>query len=154
MAHGATLLAACLVGLLTGAMLLIAVSLAPYWVSLEPPEISASFAATAPWIGRLMVPLGVGATLSTVIAASLGVGGQRAEWPRLVGAAALMVFVAAIYPLYYTAANAALASGGGTPAEIGAELARWRLWHWLRLAAGLLAFLALLRACVLQGGAA
>jgi len=153
-AHGATLLATCLVGLLTGAMLVIAVSLAPYWASLEPRAISASFAATAPWIGRLMVPLGAGATLSTLVAASVVVVGQRGEWLWLAAAAVLMVFVAAIYPLYYTAANAALASGAGTPAEIGAELARWRLWHWVRLAAGLLAFLALLRACVVQGGGA
>ena len=46
----------------------------------------------------------------------------------------------AIYPLYYTEANAAFGSGSIPLSEIGAELARWESWHWVRTACGTLAF--------------
>ena len=60
--------AAFLLGLLTGAMLLIGVSLVPYWSSLEPLEFSRWFSAHSGLIGRLMVPLGALATVTVVLA--------------------------------------------------------------------------------------
>jgi len=142
-----TQLAALLLGLLTGAMLLIGVSLVPYWASLEPLEFSRWFAAHSSFIGRLMVPLGSLATVMTLLAA--GVAATRdlpgSRWLAL--AAVSVLFIAAIYPLYYTDANAALGSGALGAAEITAELERWRSWHWARIAAGAVAFLAAIRAC-------
>jgi hypothetical protein len=52
---------------------------------------------------------------------------------------ACSVAIAAIYPLYFTSANA---PRGRRPhgGEIAAELDRWRTWHWVRTGAGVLGF--------------
>ena len=142
-----TQLAAVLLGLLTGAMLLIGVALVPYWSSLEPLEFSAWFAANVELIRRLMVPLGGLATLSVVLAATLAAVRRLPSWSWLAVAALSALFVAASYPLYYANANAALVSGTLEPSEISALLGRWRFWHWVRTVAGAVAFLATIRAC-------
>ncbi len=142
-------LAALLLGLLTGAMLLIGISLVPYWTSLEPVEFSRWFAANSSLIGRLMVPLGSLATVVTVLAAVSAAVRRLPGWHWIATAAIAALFVAAIYPLYYTTANAALSSGALAPAEITAELARWRTWHWARIVAGAVAFVAAIRGCSL-----
>jgi hypothetical protein len=146
-------LAAVLLGLLTGAMLLIGVALVPWWSSLDPLAFSAWFAAHASLIGRLMVPLGGLATLSILLAFGVAARRRAPGWQGLGVAAAGALFVAAIYPVYYTDANAALASGSLTPAEITAELARWRAWHWARVFAGALAFASAVHACARPGQA-
>lgn len=148
-----TQLATLLLGLLTGAMLLIGVALVPYWRSLEPLEFSRWFGAHASLIGRLMIPLGILATLSVVLAAALARSRGSAGWPWLAAAAVAALFVAAVYPLYFTGANAALGSGTLAAGEVTAELARWRSWHWGRTLAGGLAFVAAIRACSLRTGA-
>src|SRR5437899_2477688 len=75
-----------LLGLLAGAMLLIALAVAPFWQSLPPAEFRAWFAANAFRIGRLMVPLGAAAALAAVAAA---LAGRRAPArPSLLRAAA------------------------------------------------------------------
>jgi hypothetical protein len=150
MASPLTQLATFLLGLLTGAMLLIGVALVPYWGSLEPLEFSQWFAAHSSLVGRLMVPLGSLATVSVVVAASLARARRLPSWRWLAVAAVSALLIASIYPLYYTSANAALGSGTLAPAEVTAELARWRFWHWLRTAAGAVAFVAAIRACSLH----
>ena len=140
-------LAALLIALLTGAMLLIGVALVPYWSSLDPLEFTEWFAAHASLIGRLMVPLGSLATVTVLLAAGLARARRLPSWPWLAVAGAAALFVAAIYPLYYTGANAALGSGTLTPSEVTAELGRWRFWHWARILAGVVASAAAIRAC-------
>ena len=55
----------CLVlGLLAGAMLVIGVSLVSFWESLSSSDFQAWFASYSHLIGRLMIPLGVGASYS------------------------------------------------------------------------------------------
>jgi len=51
-----------LTGLFVGAMLLIAVSLVPYWRSLPAAAFRAWFVANSFRIGKVMVPLGIAAT--------------------------------------------------------------------------------------------
>src|SRR5207245_10618722 len=65
----ASIASAFLLGLLAGAMLLIALAVAPFWQSLPPAEFRAWFAANAFRIGRLMIPLGAPAALAAVAAA-------------------------------------------------------------------------------------
>ena len=56
------LILTCLVlGLLAGGMLVIGVALVRFWQSLAPSDFQAWFAAHAHLVGRLMIPLGVGA---------------------------------------------------------------------------------------------
>src|SRR5882724_8207910 len=62
--RAASIVSAFLLGLLAGAMLLIAFAVAPFWQSLPPAEFRAWFAANAFRIGRLMIPLGAGAALA------------------------------------------------------------------------------------------
>jgi Na+-transporting NADH:ubiquinone oxidoreductase subunit NqrB len=131
-------------------MLLIGVAIVPYWRSLEPLEFSQWFAAHATLIGRLMIPLGSLATLSVLLAASVAAVRRLPGWACLAVAAISAGFIAAIYPLYYSGANTALGSGTLAPAEITAELTRWRSWHWARIVAGVVAFLGAIRACSLQ----
>lgn len=135
--------AACL-GVLAGAMLLIAVSVVPFWQSLEPPEFLSWFARYSSLIGGLMVPLGAIATLTTVVAAlsAWRTTASGARW--FLVASALVVGVALVYPLYFSSANEAFVQGTLVPAEVPQELLRWRAWHWARTVAGLGAFLAAL----------
>src|SRR5499427_668211 len=59
----------CLVlGFLSGGMLVISVSLVSFWKSLAPSDFQAWCAAHAHLVGRLMIPLGVGAIVVTVAA--------------------------------------------------------------------------------------
>ena len=145
-------LAAAALGLLAGAMLLIAVALVPFWADLEPTGFARWFREHSPLLARIMLPLGASATVLAVLAASLArpLSSPHARW--LVVAAVLAAAVAAVYPLYFTSANAALAGGALGASEITAELQRWRIWHWVRTAAGVLAFLAALRGLSLPNG--
>jgi len=152
MASVFTCLAAATLGLLAGAMLLIAVAIVPFWTSLEPTEFARWFRDHSPLLGRIMIPLGASATVSAVVAALLvrAVSAPAFRW--LAVAAALAIAVAAVYPFYFGSANAALAGGDLAPGEIAAELQRWRSWHWFRTVAGALAFLAALRGLALANG--
>jgi hypothetical protein len=59
----------CLVlGLLTGAMLVIGISFVSFWKSLSPSDFQAWFASHSHLIGRLMIPLGFGGVAVTVAA--------------------------------------------------------------------------------------
>src|SRR5207249_11722766 len=58
-----------LLGLLAGAMLLIALAVTPFWQSLPPAEFRVWFAANAFRIGRLMIPLGAAAAIAALAAA-------------------------------------------------------------------------------------
>src|SRR5262245_4221251 len=119
-------LATAVLGLLSGAMLLIALAIAPFWSALPPSEFADWFRDYSPLLGRVMIPLGAVATLLSLLTAALtrplGSSGSRL-W---VAAAALAVVVAAVYPLYFGAANAAIASGSLSPDQVSAELGRWR----------------------------
>ena len=63
----ASIASAFLLGLLAGAMLLIALAVAPFWQSLPPAEFRAWFAANAFRIGRLMIPLGAAAAITLAV---------------------------------------------------------------------------------------
>ena len=127
-------------------MRLIAAAIVPFWESLEPAAFALWFRDHASLLGRIMIPLGVGATLLSVLAAALArpISSPGFRWWAV--AAGLALGVAAVYPLYFSAANAALAGGSLEPAQIADELERWRVWHQARTAAGIAGFLAALRA--------
>src|SRR5436309_15814128 len=65
----ASIASAFLLGLLAGAMLFIALAVAPFWQSVPPAEFRAWFAANAFRIGRLMIPLGAAAAIAALAAA-------------------------------------------------------------------------------------
>lgn len=138
-------LATATLGLLAGAMLLIAAAITPFWAALEPMEFARWFREHSPLLARIMLPLGASSTLLVVLAAWLARAASSPAGLWLAVSAALAVAVGATYPLYFLSANAALAGGQLDASQVAAELARWRSWHWARTCAGLLSFLAALR---------
>src|SRR5262249_41811399 len=75
------LILTCLVlGLLAGGMLVIGIALVSFWKSLSPSDFQAWFAAYGHLVGRLMIPLGVGALAvagATVVACWRGAATAR-----------------------------------------------------------------------------
>jgi type III secretory pathway component EscV len=143
-------LAAATLALLAGAMLLIAVAIAPFWAALEPAEFTRVFRESASLIGQFMLPLGASSTVLVIVAAVLARMASSPSFPWFTLAAALAVAVAGIYPLYFTSANASLAGGSLDASQVAAELGRWRGWHWARTGAGVVGFLAALRGLALS----
>jgi hypothetical protein len=137
----------CLVlGMLAGGMLVIGVSLVSFWKSLSPSDFQAWFASHSHLVGRLMIPLGVGAiaiTVAAVVACWRGSTTAR-RWLLIAAVSALGVMVT--YPLFFEAANAAFERGGLSDAAVRPLLDRWATWHWLRTGLGALGFFAALRA--------
>ena len=135
-------LAALLLGLLAGAMLVIAVVLVPFWSGLPPAELRTWFARHAGRTGALMFPLG-GAAMVAAAGTWLAI---RGRWPALAAAAA--AGVVAVTLLVNEPANRRFAAPAYymSDADTVALLGRWRRWHWLRVALGLVAFVAALRA--------
>jgi Domain of unknown function (DUF1772) len=141
------LIVTCLVlGLLTGGMLVIGVSLVSFWKSLSPSDFQAWFATYSHLIGRLMILLGVGAIAVTVAAVGAcwrGAATAR-RWLLIAAVAAMGVMVT--YPFFFEATNAAFVRGGLSDAAARLLLDRWETWHWIRTGLGAVGFVAALRA--------
>jgi hypothetical protein len=131
------LMLTCLVlGLLAGGMLVIDVSFVNFWKSLSPSEFQAWFAAYSHLLGRLMIPLGVGAlgiTVATVLACWGGPGTGR-RW--LLIAAVSVTGVVVTCPLFFAATNEAFARGALSDAAVRSIVDRWATWHWIRTGLG------------------
>jgi hypothetical protein len=140
-------LSAFLLGLLAGAMLLIAVGVMPFWQALPPAEFRAWFGAHAWRIGRLMRPLGASALVAagTAWMGARRVAGSRRAWLGLAALSALGVLIVTL--VVNEPANALFARPDAlTDAGTTALLAHWMRWHWVRVGLGVLGLYAALRA--------
>ena len=99
-------------GLLTGAMLLIGISIVGFWKSL---------------------------TLATV-AVSWRLRSKQRQWSMIAALCALLVMVS--YPVFFAEANASFIGGGLSDSTGGALLDKWAVWHWGRTLLGLIGFVA------------
>ena len=134
-----------LVGILTGAMLLIAVALVPFWRSLPPAEFRAWFAAHAFRIARLMVPLGAGSMVAAL--GALGAGRRTPDRGWLALAAGGAVGIVVVTLVVNEPANERFAAATGlSDAETVVLLGRWSTWHWARVVLGGASFYAAVRA--------
>jgi hypothetical protein len=133
-------LAVCMLGLSAGAMLAEGAVLVPYWRSLPPGEFLRWYAANATRLFDFFGPLEI-AALATSAVASVACR-RRAGGRLLVVAALLAVAVLVPFPLYFQAVNASFEAGTIAHDAVGAELARWATWHWVRTAIGVAAFVA------------
>jgi len=140
-------LAAFLLGLVAGAMLLTAVGVAPFWQTLPPLAFRGWFALHAWRIGRLMRPLGAAAVL---VAGVAWIGARRSSdgrsiWRGITARAALGVLLVTL--VVNEPANELFARPGAlTDAATTALLVGWVRWHWVRVGLGVVAFYAALRA--------
>src|SRR5437870_8683571 len=136
-------LAAFLLGLLAGAMLVIAIVLVPFWSALPPAELRGWFARHAGRTGALMFPLG-GTALVAALAACVTRRTSSAVVAAVAAAGVVAVTLLVNEPANQRFAGPVYLSDADTVALLG----RWRRWHWLRVGLGLVAFVA----AVVAGG--
>jgi hypothetical protein len=138
------LLAAIALGLSAGAMLAEQMVLVPYWRSLPPADFLRWFAANEPRLVAFYGPLEIASVALTFLATAVCIARRQRGIGRLVLASLLAASVLAVYPMYFQAANARFAAGTIDIADVAAELGRWQMWQWLRVALGVGAFIAAL----------
>ncbi len=127
-------------GLLIGALLAEGAMFIPYWRTLPAAQFFSLHKEYGPRLYRFYAPLTIAATFLTVTAAGLCfVTTQPGQWAT-VAAAVLVLSMVGVYFLYFKEANAKFAAGGINSDELKAELARWAMWHWLRVGLGIIAF--------------
>lgn len=136
---------AILTGLLAGAMLFLRIVLVPFWQGLPPAEFRAWFAKHADRIRALMLPLGAAAAATSAGAtAARVVTGEaaRASSVAAVGAVSVVAITVAVNE----PANHKFASEELGDEETASLLKRWARWHDVRVAVGLIAATAAVRA--------
>ena len=132
-------IAALLLGLLGGALLLLALAFVPYWQSLDPLEFTQWFGANLHFIADAMMPIGVSATGITLLATGLAVWNRLPTLRWLVAASVITLCMFATFPIYFSGVNAALAEGAMSAAEASQQLAQWQGVHWFRTVAAIAA---------------
>lgn len=138
--------AAASLGVYAGAMLTEAGVLVPFWRALVPADFLRWYAANAARLNGFFGPLTIAAVLSTLLAAATSLWqAHPGRWPALL-AAVVMAALLAGYFAYFEQANASFARGTIAPDDVPSALARWQLWHNVRTAFSLLAFVAALSA--------
>ena len=120
-------------GSLAGAMLLIRVVLVPAWRKTASTDFKPWFVTNAPRLRAVMLPLGVGSLVTTVLNALITRRGRP-----LLGAVAAAGVVAIT-----TSVNEPLNARFEGPDEVDpADLERWARWHDARVALGFVSALA------------
>ncbi len=149
MARPLAQISALLLGLLSGAMLLIAVSFVPFWRGLAPAEFRNWFSANSSSIGTLMFPLGTSSAIASVAAWMFAQGKASGRWRLLAMLGALGVVLITLF--INEPANRLFAEPGVlNDTDTTALLSRWIAWHWTRLLLGIGAFYAAVTAIAEQ----
>jgi hypothetical protein len=132
---------ALLLGLLSGAMLLIAVSFVPFWRGLAPAEFRSWFSVNSPAIAALMFPLGTSSAIASITAWMFAAAKAARRWHLYAMLCALGVVLVTL--VINEPANRLFAEPGAlNDDETSALLTRWIAWHWVRLLLGMGAFYA------------
>ncbi|MGB0835948.1 MAG: hypothetical protein ACPGR2_15650 [Psychrobium sp.] len=138
-------IAIALLGVSTGAMLLIAVGIAPYWSAVNPIEFMEIFSASSAYMGKLMVPLGVSTALITIIVAIMAYKQGSRHFVLIAIAAVTALLSSLSFPLYFKDANALIQSMTLTSDEASQALVSWQIWHWTRIVISTVALFAALQ---------
>ena len=144
-----TLIAAVLLGLLGGALLILALGFVPYWKSLSPNEFTTLFQANTPFVAAAMIPIGFSATGLTLLAFALSQWKKRSNRHWLSAAAAFVVCMFVSFPLYFKETNGVLAAGTLSSEEVTNTLIQWSYVHWVRTMAAIAACICAVRACMI-----
>lgn len=129
-------------GLLTGAMLLIGISIVGFWKSLTPSEFVSWFGSHSSRLGVIMIPLGATTVLVSLAAAAVSWRSRQGQrrWAVIAALCALCVMIS--YPIFFAGANASFSAGGLSDSAVRALLDRWAVWHWGRTFLGMAGFVA------------
>lgn len=131
-----------ILGLFVGALLAEGALLVPYWRTLPADKFFSLHKEYGPRLYSFYAPLTIAATMLAVTTAIVCLlTFHSGRWSSLV-VGILAVLMVAIYFFYFKHANAKFAAASISAAELPIELARWAIWHWVRVAVGLLAFIA------------
>ena len=117
------------------------VVLVPFWRGLPPEEFRAWFAAHAPRIASLMIPLG-GATTLIAVGAAMRADGVDERLPVVAAVGVAAVTLAVNEP----ANRRFMQKDALTDQETQDLLARWIRWHNVRVLLGLFGFVVAIRA--------
>src|SRR6185295_17560979 len=132
-------------GLLSGAMLLIAVSFVPFWRSIAPAEFRHWFSANSFSIGALMFSLGTGSAVASVGAWIFAQGKAMRRWFLLSMLGALAVVLVTLV-INEPANRLFIEPGALNDVDTSELLVTWTAWHWIRLLFGMGAFYAAVNA--------
>jgi len=134
------LLAVLALGLSAGALVAEGAVLVPFWRSLQPESFLAWYRQHATLLLRFFGPLEIVAASLAVVAALVSWLGDEPASGLLAISAVLAVLVLAMFPLYFQRANASFAGATIATTEVGVELRRWSIWHWVRVVLAIAAF--------------
>lgn len=149
--HGLPALSAVSSGLLTGAMLFIGLSVAPWVRSLPPAELNAWIWSYGPSMRHVLVPMGLLTTLLALAASAVSRDASAGCRTRLTLAAVCLMTpsllrLAGIEPIDPALADSAMLTRREEVALVDREI----LWHWLRAGLDLTAFLVTMSALRLR----
>ncbi|MFS4418513.1 hypothetical protein [Maribacter sp. 2307ULW6-5] len=116
----------------SGAFLFIAVTIVPFWSSLEPSGVNAWYATYFWRFPTIMVPL----NLLTFIAIAIGTyRAHKVKSPnvKLWYLAFVAIFLCSLtYPLIFDGANKTMMSPNANLQEVAASFQKWVDWHRVR----------------------
>ena len=133
-------LAVLALGLSAGALVAEGAVLVPFWRSLQPESFLAWYRQHATLLLRFFGPLEIVAASLAVVAALVSWLGDEPASGLLAISAVLAVLVLAMFPLYFQRANASFAGATIATTEVGVELRRWSIRHWVRVVLAIAAF--------------
>lgn len=139
-------IAAVLLGLLAGALSLLAMGMVPYWQTVDPAALVPAFRDNSAHIASFMMPLGFSATGLTWLALGLAIWKKLPSRTWLIAASVCALCMLATFPLYFSGANAALAGGQVAPDQIPNALSQWQSVHWIRTIAAMAGCICAVRA--------
>lgn len=138
--------AAASLGIYAGAMLTEAGVLVPFWRELPPADFLRWYRANTGRLNGFFGAVTVAAVLFALLAAATSLWqGHPGRW-WAVAAAVVPLGLLGGYFAYFEPANVSFAEGTIAPDAVPAALARWHLWHNVRTALTVLAFVASLLA--------
>ena len=141
-----TQITAVLLGLVGGALLLIALAFVPYWKSLHPVSFTDWFGANVHFIARVMAPLAFATALLTWIITGVAWWKKLPIRGWLTASSVCALIMVIVFPIYFRATNLAFAEGAMTTAEISGELLTWQCMHWVRTVAAIVGCFCAVRA--------
>ena len=140
--HATGVFAAIVAGLATGAVVTEGAILVPFWRSIPPRDFLAWYRAHAALLFKFFGPLEIVAAASATAATLLAWWSGAASASLWSISAFLSIAVLAMFPMYFQSVNARFAAGAIDADQVGPELARWAMWHWVRVGIAGCAFVA------------
>lgn len=129
-------------------LILTSVVIVESWASMEPTDAIDWFAEFGLPLGIVMVPFGGLALVFSAVALLSTLPGLRKTGVNWYWVAALFLTACTmlLLPIYFWDANTLFFDRSILPADVPAEVQRWKFWNWIRTILSVFASLAILLA--------